>query len=52
MNSYNLNDNNELWEYFYPYYSQDMVIAYNIKKVSINPENLDENQSIDISIYW
>ncbi|WP_416322260.1 hypothetical protein [Mycoplasmopsis felis] len=51
LNSYNLNDNNELWEYFYPYYSQDMVIAYNIKKVSINPENLDENQSIDISKY-
>ncbi|WP_416322861.1 hypothetical protein O7983_000378 [Mycoplasmopsis felis] len=51
LNSYNLNDNNDLWEYFYPYYSQDMVIAYNIKKVSINPENLDENQSIDISKY-
>ncbi|TDV23293.1 spermidine/putrescine transport system substrate-binding protein [Mycoplasmopsis mustelae] len=32
---YQIGNDNELWEYFYPYYSQDMAIAYNIHKIDI-----------------
>ncbi|SJZ40924.1 hypothetical protein [Mycoplasmopsis verecunda] len=31
-------DRKELWEYFFPYYSQDTVIAYNVRKKPIKTD--------------
>ncbi|MFU2193108.1 hypothetical protein [Mycoplasma sp. 4079] len=41
----------ELWEYFFPYFSQDMVIAYNIKKKPIAPEKKTEDDAINLDLY-
>ncbi|WP_117275593.1 hypothetical protein [Mycoplasmopsis edwardii] len=41
LSKYELKNGSELWEYFYPYFSQDMVIGYNIKKVPLNSEVID-----------
>ncbi|WAM06299.1 hypothetical protein ONA24_02595 [Mycoplasmopsis cynos] len=49
INKYKLQNNDELWEYFYPYFSQDMVIAYNIKKVPLKKSN--NYGAIDFSKY-
>ncbi|MGZ9762701.1 hypothetical protein ACXYRP_00205 [Mycoplasma sp. 5912] len=60
LNRYDLSkkgDNNSdesLWEYFYPYYSQDMVVAYNIHKINkekLNKNAFDEDSGIDFSKY-
>ncbi|MFV8400868.1 hypothetical protein [Mycoplasma sp. 2634B] len=32
----------ELWEYFFPYYSQDAVVAYNTLKNPIDPANRED----------
>ncbi|BBA22389.1 spermidine/putrescine ABC transporter substrate-binding lipoprotein PotD [Mycoplasmopsis bovirhinis] len=48
---YKLEDDNELWEYFYPYFSQDMVVSYNIKKNPIAVDNATGNGSIDFEKY-
>ncbi|WP_406613604.1 hypothetical protein ACJA23_02270 [Mycoplasma corogypsi] len=39
-------NDHKLWEYFYPYFSQDAVVAYNGDKVKI-PTNLLENPEED-----
>ncbi|UUD35877.1 hypothetical protein NPA08_02810 [Mycoplasmopsis citelli] len=44
-------DKIHLWEYFFPYYMQDSVIAYNIVKKPIKPENQGEDESIDFEKY-
>ncbi|QDF64924.1 hypothetical protein [Mycoplasma nasistruthionis] len=43
--------NAHLWEYFFPYYIQDMVVAYNVKKTPIDDAKKDENDAIDLSKY-
>ncbi|UUM20066.1 MULTISPECIES: hypothetical protein [unclassified Mycoplasma] len=40
-----------LWEYFFPYYMQDSVVAYNVAKNRIKPENANEDGEIDFSKY-
>ncbi|QGZ97653.1 hypothetical protein GE118_02440 [Mycoplasma sp. NEAQ87857] len=41
----------ELWEYFLPYFSQDMVISYNINKIHPPKENLLDDEEIDFEKY-
>nr|WP_255483470.1 hypothetical protein [Mycoplasma sp. Pen4] len=43
--------NAHLWEYFFPYYSQDTVIAYNIHKNPISKEKSTEDGSINLDHY-
>lgn len=38
-----------LWQYFMPYYSQDAVIAYNILKNPIKPENLLDTETGELN---
>lgn len=44
--------NAHLWEYFYPYFSQDAVVAYNTNKVTpSDKEHLNEEGEIDFESY-
>ncbi|MFV8489190.1 hypothetical protein [Mycoplasma sp. 31_09] len=44
----------ELWEYFFPYYSQDAVVAYNTRKNPIAPANREDetDQLSGIATSW
>ncbi|WP_051521832.1 hypothetical protein [Mycoplasma leonicaptivi] len=51
LTEYKLKNGSELWEYFFPYFSQDMVVSYNIKKVKIPQKNKNEDGSINLELY-
>nr|WP_322959079.1 hypothetical protein [Mycoplasmopsis canis]WQQ12484.1 hypothetical protein RRG48_00340 [Mycoplasmopsis canis] len=51
LSKYKLENGDELWEYFYPYFSQDMVIGYNIKKIPLDKEVQNEDGGINIDVY-
>ncbi|MBU4692898.1 hypothetical protein KQ876_01585 [Mycoplasma sp. CSL7491-lung] len=52
LQSYQLDNNDELWEYFYPYYSQDMVVSYNINKVAIPKDYKNSLGGFDFKKYY
>ncbi|WP_036464591.1 hypothetical protein [Mycoplasmopsis sturni] len=46
-----LKNGEHLWEYFFPYYIQDTVVAYNISKNPIREDLKQENEGLDFEQY-
>ncbi|QKT05411.1 hypothetical protein [Mycoplasma sp. OR1901] len=52
LQSYKLDNEDELWEYFYPYYSQDMVVSYNTSKVAVPEEYANSLGAFNFKKYY